>query len=126
MWTRAGGGPTENDRQTPRPDANNAEARRTVLALGRYASRRSPLSLIHISAFLHVRIGVIQFARLVSGRGKACIGEDLIRGIEAGEIADLSEDHSTHAVADTGDVYKRQQLEARLFISHAGEPLKRL
>ena len=55
------------------------------------------------AAFLHVRIGVIQFARLVSGRGKTCIGEDFIRGIEAGEIADLSEDHSAHAVADTGN-----------------------
>lgn len=55
------------------------------------------------ATFLHVRIGVVQFARLVSGRGKACIGEDLIRGIEAGEIADLSEDHSAHAVADTGN-----------------------
>ena len=46
------------------------------------------------AAFLHACIGVIQLARLVSGRGKVCIGEDLIRGIEAGEIADFSEDHT--------------------------------
>ena len=55
------------------------------------------------AAFLHACIGVIQLARLVSGRGKVCIGEDLIRGIEAGEIADFSEDHGAHAVADTGN-----------------------
>ena len=55
------------------------------------------------AAFFHVRIGVVQFAGLVSGRRKTGIGEDFIRGIEAGEVADLSEDHSAHAVADAGN-----------------------
>ena len=61
------------------------------------------------AAFLHVRIGVIQLARLVSGRGKACIGEDLIRGIEAGEIADFSEDHKTWHFISQSQLYKRSR-----------------
>lgn len=36
-------------------------------------------------AFLHVSIGVVQFARLVSERRKTGIGEDFIWGIEAGK-----------------------------------------
>ena len=55
------------------------------------------------AAFFHVRIGVVQFAGLVSGRRKTGIGEDFIRGIEAGEVANLSEDHSAHAVTDAGN-----------------------
>lgn len=54
-------------------------------------------------AFLHVSIGVVQFALLVSERRKTSIGEDFIWGIEAGEVADFSKDHSAHAVADTGN-----------------------
>ena len=50
-----------------------------------------------------MRIGVVQFAGLVSGRRKTGIGEDFIRGIEAGEVANLSEDHSAHAVTDAGN-----------------------
>jgi hypothetical protein len=35
---------------------------------------------------------------------KARIGQQLIREIKAGEVADLGENHSTHAGANAGDV----------------------
>ena len=39
--------------------------------------------------------------RPISGRRKAGIGEGFIRGTEAGEVVNLCEDLSAHAVADT-------------------------
>lgn len=54
---------------------------------------------------------VIQFARLVSGRRKTCIGEDLIQGVEAREITGLSVEFTDEA---------NSMLKFTKFSGHAG------
>ena len=46
---------------------------------------------------------IISFSETTSKVPKSSLGEDFIWGIEAGEVADFSKDHSAHAVADTGN-----------------------
>ena len=55
------------------------------------------------TAFLHVRVGIVQLAGLVSRRRKSGIGQKLVGRIEAGKITDFRQDHGIHAVADTGN-----------------------
>ena len=55
------------------------------------------------TAFLHMGIGIVQLAGLVSRRRKAGVSQELIGRIESGEVADFSQDHRAHAVADTGN-----------------------
>lgn len=55
------------------------------------------------TSFFHVGIAVIHLPGLVSRWRHSGISQYLIRGIKAVKIANLSDDHCTHPVTDTGN-----------------------
>ena len=56
-------------------------------------------TLLHVS----ISAGSLELARFVSRWREAGIGQELVRGIKAGEIPNLGQDHGPHAVADAGN-----------------------
>lgn len=49
------------------------------------------------TSFLHMSIGVVKLAGLISGRRNTCKSKDLIRRIESGEVADFGKNYSRHS-----------------------------
>ena len=55
------------------------------------------------TAFSHMGLCRIQLPRLISRGRQSGKGEDLVGIVGLGEIPDFRQDHSSHAVTDTGD-----------------------
>ncbi len=49
------------------------------------------------TTLFHVRVAIFELSGLVSGGGHPGISQQLVRGVKAGEVADFSQDHGSHA-----------------------------